>query len=402
MPQDEPDTFIEHSVTEDKACQVPENAHTRQGYECVGHRRKLDLRSEIMCKIDALLDNYTSDGEEGRQAIMNDILSSQKFQGKFGDVFTKHRKQSSDDKILKLLAKDYVAAKDKESSKLIRAQGAKVANKLIIGDSMKTSNLIFSGVKQGKNRIETAQAIGRLSKFGDERRRLLSIVACDFSMSELQEYFPCSKSTITAARVHAILFGRGGVPRDGLSFTRQAVSPEIIQEFQNFITQDDISRPSSCRSVLVDGKETGVRYWLCDIKEVIQQYQLKFPGGLKRTYIYSHLPKNFRMNSMLAGLCSLCDDFGHSNFDSLELLLGNIREEGVISVSTHSNFTGMSRQYQKFLKVQFPKEVRNRANYILLHADFILCIADRKSLHNCGSSNKITKVGYAKVLETIL
>ena len=177
MPQDEPDTFIEHSVTEDKACQVPENAHTRQGYECVGPRRKMDLRSEIMCKIDALLDNYTSYGEEGRQAIMNDILSSQKFQGKFGDVFTKHRKQSSDDKILKLLAKDYIAAKDKESSKLIRAQGAKVANKLIIGDSMKTSNLIVSGVRQGKNRTETAQAIGRLSKFGDERRRLLSIVA---------------------------------------------------------------------------------------------------------------------------------------------------------------------------------------------------------------------------------
>lgn len=378
MPQDEPDTFIEHSVTEDKACQVPENAHTRQGYECVGHRTKMDIRSEIMCKIDALLDNYTSDGEEGRQAIMNDILSSQKFQGKFGDVFTKHRKQSSDDKILKLFAKDYIAAKDKESSKLIRAQGAKVANKLIIGDSMKTSNLIVSGVRQGKNRTETAQAIGRLSKFGDERRRLLSIVACDFSMSELQEYFPCSKSTITAARVHAILFGRGGVPRDGLSFTRQAVSPEIIQEFQNFITQDDISRPSSCRSVLVDAKETGVRYWLCDIKEVIQQYHLKFPGGLKRTYIYSHLPKNFRMNSMLAGLCNLCDDFGHSNFDALELLLGNIREEGVISVSTRSNFTGMSRQYQKFLKVQFPKEVRNRANYILLHAAFTFVLLIEK------------------------
>ena len=51
-----------------------------------------------MCKIDALLENYTFFGEEGRQAIINDILSSQKFQGRFGDVFTKYRKQSSDDK----------------------------------------------------------------------------------------------------------------------------------------------------------------------------------------------------------------------------------------------------------------------------------------------------------------
>jgi len=97
-------------------------------------------------------------------------------------------------------------------------------------------------------------------------------VAQDFTISELQTYFPCSKSTITAARVHAILFGKGGVPRDGILFTRQAVSPEVIAEFQSFISQDDISRPVSCRSVLVDGKETGVRYWECDIKNVIQQY----------------------------------------------------------------------------------------------------------------------------------
>jgi len=44
----------------------------------------------------------------------------------------------------------------------------------------------------------------------------------------------------------------------------QAVSPEIIHERQEFLRQDHISRPSSCRSVIVDGKETGVRYWVGD------------------------------------------------------------------------------------------------------------------------------------------
>lgn len=92
-----------------------------------------------------------------------------------------------------------------------------------------------------KSRTEMAKVIGRVSKCSDERRRLLSIVAWDFSQSVLQSYFHCSKSTITAARVHAILFGRGGVPQDGLKFTRQAVNPEIIQEFQEFLHQDDIS-----------------------------------------------------------------------------------------------------------------------------------------------------------------
>ena len=50
--------------------------------------------------------------------------------------------------------------------------------------------------------IEAAKSLGRVHKSGDERRRLLSIVALDFPKSVLQSYFHCSKGTITAARVH--------------------------------------------------------------------------------------------------------------------------------------------------------------------------------------------------------
>ena len=117
-------------------------------------------------------------------------------------------------------------SKDREKSKQIQAQRAKVSQKLLIGRSMKDSNLEVSGLEvQGKkSRTEVAKAIGRVSKHGDERRRLLSIVAWTFSQSVLQSYFSCSKSTITSARVHAILFGRGGVPHDGLHFTYEAQS----------------------------------------------------------------------------------------------------------------------------------------------------------------------------------
>lgn len=144
-----------------------------------------------MSKIDMLLGNYTFLGEQGTQAIMRDILSTKKFRAQFADVFNSHQKNSSDDKLLRSLAKDYIAAKDKDSSRLIRRQGAKVTSKLLIGDSLKGSNLNVSGVGQGRNRVETARAIGRVSKFGDERRRLLSIVAQDFSMSEIQKHKQC-------------------------------------------------------------------------------------------------------------------------------------------------------------------------------------------------------------------
>ena len=152
-------------------------------------------------------------------------------------------------------------AKDREKSKQIQAQRAKLSQKLLIGRSMKDLEVSWLEVQEKKSRTEVAKATGRVSKHGDERRRLLSIVAWTFSQSVLQSYFSCSKSTITAARVHAILFGRGGVPQDELHFTRQAVSPEVIHELEEFLHQVEKSRPSSCRSVLVDGKETGVRNW---------------------------------------------------------------------------------------------------------------------------------------------
>ena len=119
-------------------------------------------------------------------------------------------------------------------------------------------------------RTATAKTIGRMRTYGDERRRLLSIVAWDYSYRTLQQYFSCADDTIVAARVHALLFGRGGVPKDSIKVTRQCIGKDVMQEFMNFLHRDDVSRPS-CRSVVVEGEETAVRYWQSTIKEVVQQ-----------------------------------------------------------------------------------------------------------------------------------
>ena len=80
-------------------------------------------------------------------------------------------------------------------------------------------------------------------------------MALDYPYSYLQKVFGCSPNTVTAARVHCILFGRGGVPPSHLKFKRQQVSPDIIKELTEFL-HHDIARASSCRSVLVDvGKQ---------------------------------------------------------------------------------------------------------------------------------------------------
>lgn len=170
--------------------------------------------------------DYTSLGKVGAHAIMRDIIQCKKFQTNYKDLFQRPSQTGNDDKFLRSLAKDYMESKDQETSKLIHAQRAKVSRKLLIGRSMKESKLEVNGadIQGKKSRTEMAKVIGRVSKCSDEQRRLLSIVAWDFSQSVLQSNFHCSKSTITAARVHAILFGRGGVPQDGLKFTRQAES----------------------------------------------------------------------------------------------------------------------------------------------------------------------------------
>jgi len=165
----------------------------------------------------------------------------------------------------------------------------------------------------------------------------------------LQRYFQCSSKTITAAKVHCILFGHGGVPSDKYKITRQCVNAQVLEELTGFFYQNDGPRVSSCRSVMVWGQDT--------IKELVDQYLLEFPNGVKKTYIYTHLPTNFCKDTMLAGLCNLCDDFGHSNVDELCSFI-----DKVSSICPGLNASSMIidvHVYHKFLKTKFSTLAQN-------------------------------------------
>ena len=85
-----------------------------------------------------------------------------------------------------------------------------------------------------------------------------------------------------------------------------------VQELSEFFERDSMSRPSSCRSVVVNGEETPIRYWKDNVQELVNQYLMEFPNGVKRTYIYTNLSANFCYNTTLAGLCNSCDEFGYN------------------------------------------------------------------------------------------
>ena len=133
----------------------------------------------------------------------------------------------------------------------------------------------------------------------------MSIVAMDYTYRFLQEQFGCSPCTVTAARVQAILVGCGGTLPSKCKFQRQCVSPAVLEELSEFFMTDDVSRPSSCRSMIVNDQETPVRYWKDSIKNLVNQYLLEYPNGVKRTYLYSHLPPAIKATPIMTR-CNLC------------------------------------------------------------------------------------------------
>ena len=219
---------------------------------------------------------------------------------------------------------------------------------------------------QFKHQTDAAKSIGRFTSYADERRRLLSIVAMEYPYRLLQELFGCSPNTVTAAKVHSILFGRGGTPPPKFKFSRQCVSPEVLRELSEFFERDNVSRPSSCRSVIVNGQETPVHYWKDSVKELVNQYLLEFPNGVKRSYIYTQLPPNFRYNSMLAGLCNLCDEFGHSKYDNFTSFLKGIQKSSAIPVD---ELKAKVLKYQSFMKTKFSNQMERHSPCLELCMD---------------------------------
>ena len=84
---------------------------------------------------------------------------------------------------------------------------------------------------------------------------------------------------------------------------------------------------------------------------LLQQYRLECPNGGKRTYVYTHLP---RMSTMLAVLCNLCDNFGHSNFDAMCSIAHSLSQVEKITIDCHGVVKSL-RAYQTFLKTKLAK-----------------------------------------------
>lgn len=327
-------------------------------YQCYETRKKSEIRAELVEKICDLLKGYVHGDKQELPNLVQDLLNSKKWSTTLGLRSAQSKEDvTAHDKVLHSILKKYKACKKKEENSAIRKQGKKLTQAINISDTLSKSTIALQGSTPDcyKSRMDAACSLGRVIAYSAERRRLLSIVANDYPRSLLTALFQCSKSTVAAARVHAILFGRGGVPTASFKFSRQCVSQEVLDQLAEFLLRDDMSRPSSSRSVVVEGQECPVRYWQDSIKEVVKQYLLEFPNGVKRSYIYAHIPKNFRSNTLLAGLCNLCEDYGFPNFDKLRELVQKIATD--CQCENLSGIKKMITDLQRYLKTKFSHQV---------------------------------------------
>ena len=210
-------------------------------YQCYETRKRSELRSEIIEKVHDLLGVYNHGDSVALSDLVDDLVSSKKWASTFKSAGKMQDKP--DGKFLSSLLNDYQECKRKESNSLIGKKMQKLKQPIKISGTMSNSQIAFHGKtpQEFKSRTDAAQNLGRLTKYSAERRCLLSIVAADYPQTFLTEMFKCSKSTVTAARVHHILFRRGGVLSPSLKFTRQCVSEETLDQLTDFLLRDDIS-----------------------------------------------------------------------------------------------------------------------------------------------------------------
>lgn len=168
------------------------------------------MRAKAIDSLGALANKFVHFNGNDIPLFTKDLVNSGKWQLTFGSESLTQKPPVSRDEhsFLSRLAAEYKSCKDKD----IKKNAAKQSQKVLIGNSLKKSRISLSGKtsEMFSSRVDVAKNIGRLRIYADEKRSLLSIVALDYSYSILQRYFQCSSKTVTAARVHCILFGCGG------------------------------------------------------------------------------------------------------------------------------------------------------------------------------------------------
>ncbi|UZO10793.1 uncharacterized protein OCT59_002371 [Rhizophagus irregularis] len=160
------------------------------------------------------------------------------------------------------------------------------------------------------------------NKTPDGKRRILSIIADDFTYAELELQLGVSAHTILEARKHARFIGYGVPPLFKPIVQRVKLSEESLVQFEVFFSNKENVNMSSYKT----DSETGLPVlYLQDTKALLwKKFSESFPNGMRRTSFMTRLQGNrYQYKEDLGGLCSTCNECGYEVFVEIEDLIDN-------------------------------------------------------------------------------
>ncbi|GBC53669.2 hypothetical protein GLOIN_2v1483553 [Rhizophagus irregularis DAOM 181602=DAOM 197198] len=196
----------------------------------------------------------------------------------------------------------------------------------------------------------------------DGKRRILSIIADDFTYDELQENLGVGRHTILESRKYTRTNGYGAPVLNKPTFHRTKFVPEQLKQFELFFSTKEHVNMSSYKT---DNKSGLPVLYLQDHKQALwNQFHEKYPNGMKRTSFMTQLNgKRFVYKENLGGLCSECNECGYQVFANIEELV-NIN---ITNLLLRNELIGVAQNLRCYLRRDYPKQLNVSQNGIAVH-----------------------------------
>ncbi|CAB4468410.1 unnamed protein product [Rhizophagus irregularis] len=185
----------------------------------------------------------------------------------------------------------------------------------------------------------------------DGKRRILSIIADDFSYEEIRTNLLVAPTTIFDARKYARLNGPGAKQIEKPIRTVAKLSQEKLEQFSIFFEDKANVIMSSYKS---DAKTQLPVLYLKNTKKALwEKFQETYPNGLKRTTFYCQLEGNrYQYREDMGGLCAICNTYGYEVFGYLK----NLIQKEVSLMEIQNNFIQRAENLQRYLKKSYEQK----------------------------------------------
>ncbi|RHZ64643.1 hypothetical protein Glove_321g25 [Diversispora epigaea] len=284
--------------------------------------------------------------------------TSQTFWSCFIEALAQNKKtQDGKRRILSIIAEDFTYSQLQDNLKIgpqnnfaCKYTSDPIAEKTILENLYKLGFCIDTPIHM-PNTSQTfwscfIEALAQNKKTQDGKRRILSIIAEDFTYSQLQDNLKIE------ARKHARINGRGLPPLSKPIISRIKFTPEKLDQFKKFFTSKDIVNMSSYKS---DHKSGLPILYLQDHKQMLwEKFHEFYPTGMKRTAFMTRLQgSRYVYQDNLGGLCSECNECGYEVFGEITALIkSNINDE-IIRKELLANSQILRRYIRRNFSKQF-------------------------------------------------